>query len=343
MAIDGSTAARGNRGFIPRVQDLECRLLLTTTSSNLAYLMGRAQHANDVFVGDLKGLELRSHATTAEYQALRNDALAISQDASKTTLGRQSAQSKALAASLQLDECPLNGWVGNKGWATIESRLTSDLDGLNVPPALIDQTITDMRSIAESAGVSAVEEQHLQNDMDALQDARLRLPSYDSHFPDPRIYYTQHLRRFFRGDISQRKQESADLDKALQTTESGAGDSAAQANILKRDAISLEKIGAALTTEQDQQLSDAYVAAFSHGAPTVSDLAQLRQEFNSVLNTRADAATRNEAGRLLSDATSFYSASGASVAAIRTVVGDVAALVAAGGAAPPNPFKIQIS
>ena len=93
--------------------------------------------------------------------------------------------------------------------------MTSDLSGLNVPQSLIDQTVTDMRTLAVSAGVGPDGFATFTDDFTTLRNGEQTLPSGSGyHFEDPSLYYTQHLRGFFRGWGVQKLQAEATLQKA---------------------------------------------------------------------------------------------------------------------------------
>lgn len=157
------------RTRVPSIEALECRQLLTATSSSSAVAL--AHHEYDKYVGDLRDVELSSQATPAQYLALRDDARSIALAASGATLGRDPANARAVAVSLQLDRSLLDGSLGASGWAEVESRLTTNLDALAVPQPLIDRTIADVHAAAASAGVSAANYQTLVTDMDRYADA----------------------------------------------------------------------------------------------------------------------------------------------------------------------------
>src|SRR5262249_44586073 len=179
------------------------------------------RHEYDQYVGELKSLELASRATPEELLALRDDARAISAIASSAHLPRPAAQDTALAVSLQLDRSPLYGAARDSGWSVVTSRLTTSLNSLGVPQPLIDQTIADMKALATSAGVSEDQFQTFTNDFDALRNAESSLPPNTSyHFEDPGLYYTQHLRGFFRGWGVEKVGAEARLQRDLRTVAS---------------------------------------------------------------------------------------------------------------------------
>lgn len=334
---------RHQRRCLPAVEDLEGRQLLSAASSSNAARVNLVRHEYHVFVSNLQQLELKSKATPAEAGALRDDAREISQDASATTLPLPAAQTKALAASLQLDRAPLNGWVGDLGWEAIRVRLDDNLSGLNVPPALVDQTIADMRAIARSAGVASFEAQHLDSDSARLLNGEQYLGSnsyYD--FPDPRLYYTQHLRGFFQGGSAEKVAAQAKRNSDLRQLQVAEGGNGADATVLHRDARLLEVIGATLTNDANAQFGDTFVAAFAQGDPSEQELAQLPGQLRAALGPGASRTTLANVDQLAADAPTFFRAVGSSVENVRLVVDDVQALVAAGGAAPLDPFKIQI-
>lgn len=335
---------RTPRSHIPAVEPLEGRCVPSGFStSNGSYWNNLVRHEYHVFVGDLRRLELNSRATPAEAQALRDDARAISQDASSAALSVQAVQTKALAVSLQLDRAPLDGSIGNVGWDVIATRLAGNVNGLNVPPSLIQRTVADMRAIADSAGVSAVETQHLDADMERLLDGEQRLGSHSYYrFPNPQLYYTQHLREFFRGSTGEKVAAQAQRDADLRRIQVEAGDNAADAAVLHRDARLLEVVDASLTSEAGAQLSSSYLALFAGGAPSAQALAQWSGASRAALGPGASAATLANVNQLGADAPTFFRAVGSSTQNASAVVRDVQALVAAGGGEPLDPFRVQL-
>ncbi len=143
------------RRLAPEVQALESRFLLATAANAYAQQVAQVQHLDDAYVGYLRTIELHSQATPAEYLALRDDTLAISQAASTTSLSQAAADLKADAVSVQIDRAFLDGFLDDAGWQQIESRMEANLDGLNVPQGVIDRTIADMKAAAQSVNLSA--------------------------------------------------------------------------------------------------------------------------------------------------------------------------------------------
>jgi hypothetical protein len=337
-----------DRRFAPTIEGLESRrlpsLFYSTYSDNQAYYQAEVvRHEYDQYVSELKRLELASRATSAEYLALRDDARAISAAASGTNLPRSDVQLKAVEASLILDRSPLYGWLDDSGWTGESARLTSTLDGLNVPEPLIDQTVADMRTLAVSAGVGPFDFATFTDDFDALRNGEQTLPSGSGyHFEDPSLYYTQHLRGFFRGWGVQRLHAEAALQKDLQSVRAEARTNSAGAAALPRDIQLLKSLGAAVPSATMNQFNATYVAAFAQGVPEAADLAQLRSNLVVILGPAGTAQRVASVGRLVADAPALSQALGESQAAIETIATDVGTLVDSGGAGTLNPFKITI-
>jgi hypothetical protein len=341
----------GSRRLAPMVEGLESRrlpsLFYPDSSSSyynqVSYQAEIVQHEYDQYVSELKRLELASQATPAEYLALRNDSRVISAVASAGNLPRSDVQLKAVQASLILDRAPLYGWLGSDGWTQMSSQLTGSLSGLDVPQPLISQTVADMRALAASAGVGPFDFATFTNDFDTLRNGEQTLPSGSGyHFEDPSLYYTQHLRGFFRGWGVQRLHAQALLNSDLRTIQAEARTDAAGAAVIHRDVQLLKGLGAAVPSVMMDQFNVTYVAAFAQGAPTPADLEQLRSSLISILGPAGTAHRIAAVGRLVNDVLAFYRAVGASQTGVETIVTDVGTLVDAGGGEPLNPFKITI-
>lgn len=351
---DRPTRDTPRRRCAPSIEGLEHRQLLSTASSSQAARVAITRHDYDQYVRDLKDVELHSQATPAQYLALRDDARSIALAASAAAGDRNGADARAVAVSLQLDRSLLAGSLGPSGWSEVESRLTTNLDALGVPRPLIDKTIADVHATAASAGVSAANYQTLVTDMDRYADARSNLSAYSHsttntghyssassgysgfapHFPDPQVYYTQHLRGFFRGWAEQKVNDQAKLRADLTAAGGGA--------VLHRDTQALVSLGAAVPSETNGRLLDAYSAAFGQGAPTATVVSSLGANLTSVLGIAATPSRAAKVATLAADAPAFYLASGSSPANVATLVGDVRAVVDDGGDSSLNPFKITI-
>ncbi len=342
--------ARSRRRFPAAVETLEDRRLLSYYGSynsyyNQTYYQAQiVRHQYDQFVSEVKRIELASQATPAEYLALRDDARAISNTATPDPgLSRQAVQYKAVETSLELDRAPLYGWLGNSGWAGINARLTSDLSGLNVPSTLIAQTVADMRTLATSANVGPFDYAAVTNDFTSLRNAEQSLPSSSGyHFEDPSLFYTQHLRGFFRGWGVQKVQARGQLDRDLHAAQSQAVTSPAGAVVVTRDVGILQKIGAAIPSTTNETFGATYVAAFAQGPPSPTAVAQLGTSLVTVLGPAATPSRVAWVDRLANDAPAFDQALGGSASSIATIVADVAALVDAGSGESLNPFKINV-
>lgn len=343
---------RRSHPFPLGIEDLEGRQLPSSFfgawgSSNyynqVAYQASIVQHEFDAYVGELKQIEVSSQATPAEYLALRNDTRAISAVVSAANLPRANAQYNVVQATILIDRAPLDGWMDDAGWAQISGRLSDALAGMNVPQSLLDQTVTDMRTLATSAGVGAFDFATFTDDFNTLRSGEQALPANSGyHFKDPGLYYTQHLRGFFRGWGIQKIEARATLDRDLRDIKSTAATSPAGASVIGRDVQILQSLGAAIPSTVNAQFGAAYVAAFDQGVPGPTMLAQLQTNLVTILGPAATASRVASVDRLVHDAPAFYAAVGSSEAAIETIVTDVGTLVNAGGGEPLNPFKVTI-
>ena len=355
-------ASRRNRDhrFAPSIEGLETRRLLsgfnpftsnsllpgTSSYSSSQQLAARAaivRHEYDQYVGEVKSLELKSQATPAEFLSLRDDARAISSAASAANLPHSTASTTAVDVSLQLDRSPLYGSARDPGWAVVSARVTTNLQSLDVPQPLIDRTIADMKAIADSAGVSSSEFQTFTDDFYTLRDGESSLPSNPYyHFEDPSLFYTQHLRGFFRGWGVQKVAAEAKLQRDLRTIQDQAQLAPSGASVLSRDAHLLEGLGAAVTSTTNQQLDEAYLAAFAQGAPTPQVASQLRSNLVTILGPAGTSARIAAVDRLVADAPAFYRSAGDSATNIQTIVADVGSIVDAGGGETLNPFRVTV-
>jgi hypothetical protein len=84
------------------------------------------------------------------------------------------------------------------------------------------------------------------------------------------------------------------------------------------------------------------VAAFDNNAPNAAQQQALGAEFRAILGANALPATLGAADRLVADSPAFFQAADSSQANVRIIVTDVDALIAVGGGAAPNAYKIQI-
>jgi hypothetical protein len=345
------------RRFVPSAEGLETRQVLSSynpfstdslwpyssPSQQFASQVAFVRHEYDRYVSELKSLELKSQATPEELLALRDDARAISAAASSTNLPQATAHNTAVAVSLQLDRSPLYGAAQDSGWGVVTARLTANLDSLDVPQPLIDQTLADMKALATSAGASSDDFQTFTNDFYALRNAESSLqPNTGYHFEDPGLYFTQHLRGFFRGWGIQKVAAEANLQRDLRTvqTENQAG--AAGGAVLHRDAHLLVGLGGAVPSATNQQLVDAYLAAFAEGVPTPQVLSQLQSNLVTILGPAGNPPRITAVDRLVADAPAFARATGAPSSSVQTIVDDVGTLVNAGGGQTLNPFKVTI-
>ena len=348
---DRSLRQNRNHRILPEVVRLEPRQLLTVFAPFSSYssnqqLSARAaivRHEYDQYVGELKTLELKSQATPQEFLALRDDAREISAAASASPLAPQSRRNKAVEVSLQLDRSPLYGWAGDSAWAEVSARVTSNLDGLGIPQPLIESTLADMRALAVSAGVGDAEFQTFTNDFSTLRAGEASLPSNPFyHFEDPGLYYSQHLRGFFRGWGRQKVAAEAKLQNDLRTIRTATEATASEFAVIDRDVRLLESLGAALPSESSGQMFDSYVAAFAQGPPTADALAQLRSNLVTILGQATTAQRIKSVDQLVGDAPAFDQAAGSAVTHVQTIIDDVSAVVDSGGDQSLNPFKVTI-
>ncbi len=339
------THARSRRR-LPSVEGLEERRLLTIGSSSSSYnsaLAAAARHQYDQFVSEVQSVELQSQATPAQYLALRDDSRAISEAAASSTLSPTAISSKALAITIEIDRSPLYGSLSDQGWAQETTKLERAFAGLNIPPSLLNQTITDMKAVAASAGVTSDEYSALIANLAQVRSTRSQVPSGYGHIPDPGLFYTQHLRGFFRGWAVQRTADQARLNADLHTIPASAHARSANAAAVSRDAGILQALGAPIPSPANDQLLGDYVAAFANGSPTASELSTLQTQIVAALGSTATATRRASVNRLIADAPAFYQGVGASLANVQTIANDVRAVVNDGAGASLDPFKITVS
>jgi hypothetical protein len=340
-----ATHARSRRS-LPWIEGLEERRLLTyaaTSSSYYSALAATARHEYDQFVSEVQSIELQSQATPAEYLGLRDDARAISEAATSTSLPPQAAAAKALAVTLELDRAPFYGSLSDQAWAEEATKLEGDLTGLNVTQSLIDRTLADMEAVATSAGVTADQYTAFVANLAQVRSIRSQVPSGYGHIPDPGLFYTQHLRGFFRGWAVQRKSDQARLKADLHAIPASVGASQAEAATVTRDARILQTLGALVTSQENEEIHDAFLAAFANGAPSGADLSALRSQLVSAIGPTASPSRLAAIDRLIVDAPVFDRGVGGSPANVRTIADDVQAVVNDGAGAAPDPFKVTIA
>ena len=324
--LSGSTLFRPNSSFFG--------------SSSSSYFKSVALHAYDVYVSDLQGVELNSLATPAQFQALRDDARSISESASQpgATGTLANRQVGAIAATLILDRSLLQGRLSDQGWSVVKSRFSLDLAGSHVPPSLIDKTVSDMKSAAVSAGVDPGTSQVLANDLTSYQSARNQAGP-GGGFHDPQVYYTQHLRGFFRGWAVQKTTDTATLQTDVGTITTGLPVSGS--SVVHRDVAALQSLGGSHPSDTFAVLTSEYLATFVNGSPSANALATFQSSVSATLGGSATSSRTASINRLSQDAPAFYSAVG-SEANVSKLVGDVTAVVNDGQGSPLNPFRIVI-
>ena len=326
----------------PTCEALEPRQLLTVTAANNhAAVVNHVRQQFHAFQAEVRDLQAPSRVTMAEFAALRDDARAIGAAASPDPgLTPAAVAAKALVASIQLDRAPLEGWLGDPGWANVRDRLAGNLDGLNVPGTLVDQAVADMEAVAGSAGTSSAAFQDFTRKSEALQDAENRLGPGDPSFPDPGSYFTIHLRGYVHGWQAMTRQAQSRLASDLRSIHAEAHAAPADAAALTRDVGLLAGIGGRVTGAAFARLGSAYVATFAGGAAGLGDASRIAADLKAALGT-GGAADDAAIAQLAADAPATYRAAGASVAHISTLVADVQALAVAGGASTPDPFRVR--
>jgi hypothetical protein len=162
------------------------------------------------------------------------------------------------------------------------------------------------------------------------------------HYEDPGLYYTQHLRGFFRDWGRQKVAAEAKLKRDLRTIEINTQANAAGADLLHRDVHFLEILGAAVPSAINQQLDDVYLAAFGQRVPTPQLLSQLRSNLVTILGPAGIASRIATVNQLVADVPAFSAVVGVPSSNVQTIVDDVRSLVDAGGGETLNPFKITI-
>jgi hypothetical protein len=334
------------RRFRPWLDGLEPRSLLSATSLTGAYqshAAAVAQHAHDVYVSDLRQVELLSQATPAQYTALRDNARTLSAAVSSAPVDPATTQTATIAVTLLIDRSLLQGWLDDAGWNSVRSRMKLDLAGLPVPDALIDKTVSDMKAAAVSAGVDPGTYQVLISDQQSYKNARDQVYGGTIHgqFPDPQVYYTQHLRGFFRGWAAQKTADEAtprrDVAAAARNTNAGPGG----VGVLNRDVGLLQSLGADLPSDAVGQLTDAFAGAFVQGVPGPAQKAAFRTSAEAALGVTATQGRTAKVDRLVADMPAFFAAAG-SEDVVRMLTSDVAAVVNDGEGSSLNPFLITV-
>lgn len=333
--------SQSRMAYQPGTELLEDRRLPSGWGSSSSSQVALVQHYLHAYMGELQHLELKSHATVAEYQALRDDARAITAEASATSLGPAVAQTKALAVTLQLDRAPLDGSFGNLAWQGVAGKLSTNLNGLGVSPELITRTIADMKATADSAGVSAHDYATLAFDANRLRHGEHGLRNSYTHFPSPGLYYSQHLRGFFRGAAAERKANLNALHADVRSIQASANATPSEAAALHRDVRLLRQVGAALTSVKNEQFGNSYTTTFAQGLPGAAQQAQFQASATTILDGTATPGLLGKVNQLSTDAPTFFPATGSSQANIARIVADVQAVVADGVASGANPFKVQ--
>ncbi len=288
-------------------------------------------------------MEQKSLATPAESLALRDDARSISQEAASTTLPLKTAENQANVVTILLNRAPLDGWMDNDQWSLVQSRLVNSLQGLGVSPAVLDKTISDMEVVASSARVTASEYQNFTADFNQLRADENSNGGNIYGYPDPELYLGQHLLGFFRGSAVSQSSNVATLNSDLKSIPAASSASPAGIATVRRDAGLLQKLGAAVPSATEAQLTDTYVAAFAQGVPSSQTLAQLKTALIAELGASATHARTAWVNRLITDAPALAQALGSSAANVQTIASDVQNVVNDGLGAAPDPFKVTVT
>ena len=326
----------------PAFEALESRRLLTATvGNNHAAVVNRARKEFHAFQAEVRVLQAPSRVTPAEFAALRDDARAIGAAAAPDpSLTTQAVAAKALVASIQLDRAPLEGWLGDPGWADVQARIDANLDGLNVPASLVGQTVVDMRTVAQASGASSAAFQTFTRNSESLQDAEARLGPGDPSFPDPGSYFTIHIRGYVHGWQAQVRGDQRRLAADLRVIRAGSHAAPADGAAQNRDVNLLKGIGGRVTGQANARFLDTYAASFAGGAADLGDADQLSRTWVAALGSTgsADLAAIDQ---LAADAPAFFRATGSSASHVNTIVSDLEALAVDGGGSTPDPFRVR--
>ena len=172
----------------------------TTSSRVLNHDLARVKTAFEQTVADIRRMQANSHVTRAEVEAVDHD-LAEWPHPPGTSIAavRQfpDANSAEYGLGVQIDYMYLDGSLTARGWSDIKSDILADLNVLSwsVPEAEIDQTLADMETLAQSAGVTRREEINYLDD--GLAIAADLGPTDDvPRALDPTVYLSTHLAGF---------------------------------------------------------------------------------------------------------------------------------------------------
>ena len=185
--------------FVPKGDALEQRRVLSyfwpygsySGSTNNFRARPRLSGMNMTnMLGELKSIELKSQATPAELLALRDDARAISTAASAADVPAATATQRRLKSRCNSTAHPCTDRRPMQAGGSSQLRVTTNLDRLDVPTPVVDQTLADMKALATSAHVNASEFQTFTNDFNTLRAGEATLPSNPYyHFEDPGLFY----------------------------------------------------------------------------------------------------------------------------------------------------------
>ena len=183
------------RTVAPRCESLEGRQLLAAGVS-------QAQLRRDfqTTVADLKQIQANSRVTRAQVQALENDIHAWNQSlGGKGALATPTARAALQDIQQTVELAFLDDPASDSTWQTTRSTILADLQaaGVNVPAGAVNQTITDLRAIAQSVGASPAPVSKYLTDTETVYNeaANRHLPSSLS----PLNYYFKHLKGFIHG------------------------------------------------------------------------------------------------------------------------------------------------
>ncbi len=282
--MTGRSQRRPLRLLGARVEALEPRDVPTAAmTSSVSYAQAAAKHAYDQFVSELQRIELRSAATPAEYLALRDDTRAISEAVSAVPAA-STTPDKLVAATVLIDRALLEGSLGDAGWSesAVGSQATWPRPGSPRAARQDGGRHAGRRRFRRGDPGAA---QVLFSDLASVQRARnlMHGGTPSASFRDPEVYYTQHLRGFFRGWAQQKTADENRLRADLAATPNGPG------GVLGRDVVILEQLGAPIPSDANRVLTDAYVAAFAAGTPSPAALSAFRATAIVALGATASA------------------------------------------------------
>ncbi len=150
------------------------------------------------FTADIKTMQAGSHVSTAQYLAVSMDMLNMQRTAMPPS-GTRTLGDATYDIIYRMDYSVIEASKSPQGWASKEAALAADFAaiGYNVPPALLDQTMTDMKAMAKSAGVSLAENRKYWNDADIVLKDLSANPAANPSM-DPFYYFSEHFAGFIQ-------------------------------------------------------------------------------------------------------------------------------------------------